>query len=35
MPVVLDEPRSDVAKAMVGIARTIAASVREVSSDVA
>lgn len=35
MPVVLDEPRSDVAKAMVGIARTIAASAQEVSSDVA
>ncbi|MHB9002906.1 MAG: AAA family ATPase [Coriobacteriia bacterium] len=35
VPVVLDEPRSDVAKAMVGIARTIAASAQEVSSDVA
>lgn len=35
VPVVLDEPRSDVAKAMVAIARTIASSAQEVSSDVA
>lgn len=34
MPVVLDEPRSDVAKAMVGIAESIAASAEEGSSHV-
>lgn len=34
-PVVLDEPKSDVAKAMVGIARSVAASPKEVATDVA
>lgn len=34
-PVVLDEPKSDVAKAMVGIARTVARPAGEVATDVA